>query len=510
MRSKGYARPGVVHGVALAHRRNPWRPVIALVAALSVLTAALPVSATATSTPQIHLLEQEVVPDRPFTAAADADAPNGPIPIPKIIRSRVYHTYYDMTTELQDLAAAHPDIAKLSSLGKSIGGRDLWVMRITNFATLDAGNGTADNGSEGGRWTAYIDGGHHGNEQLGMELAILMIHYLLDDYGGDPLATRFVDAYDIWVTPMVNPDGNVKDNRENNNNIDLNRNYDFEWTDESNHGSGPFSEPESRANGAGMAALDFDFYLSYHTGVDEILLPWAYTTDLAPDDEMYVTVGGILTNLTGIPAVRTGSGLYVATGSSMDYAYGALGAPASTIEVDSTQWRWLTAQAVEDRLSEEFEASVWFLEHIAELRARLSVSAWSLSGGSGRDLHLSLDVENLGYGTPNGTTVTVGSTTGVRIVDVEGNATIPAKGTSVLNMTLVTSHTGRVPLEINITYRELQVNSSRNVTTLLTLELVIPQGSAVIIGGLPLAIAVLIASVVAVVLLVLRRRSRRL
>ena len=44
-----------------------------------------------------------------------------------------YHDYAAATDLLKQLAAAHPELCKLQSLGKSYGGREMWVLTITNF-----------------------------------------------------------------------------------------------------------------------------------------------------------------------------------------------------------------------------------------------------------------------------------------------------------------------------------------------------------------------------------------
>ena len=53
---------------------------------------------------------------------------------PKVIaRWNRYHDHGEATSLLKQLAHAHADLARLKSLGKSYGGRDMWLMTITNF-----------------------------------------------------------------------------------------------------------------------------------------------------------------------------------------------------------------------------------------------------------------------------------------------------------------------------------------------------------------------------------------
>ena len=46
-----------------------------------------------------------------------------------------YHTHDEMTAGLRALAEAYPELARLSSIGHSHQGRDIWAMEITNRAT---------------------------------------------------------------------------------------------------------------------------------------------------------------------------------------------------------------------------------------------------------------------------------------------------------------------------------------------------------------------------------------
>ena len=46
-----------------------------------------------------------------------------------------YYKYDELTSILQAWAAEHPDRFRLSSMGKSYEGRDLWLATVTNFAT---------------------------------------------------------------------------------------------------------------------------------------------------------------------------------------------------------------------------------------------------------------------------------------------------------------------------------------------------------------------------------------
>src|SRR6185369_11192115 len=61
---------------------------------------------------------------------------------------------------------------------------------------------------------------------------------------------RPVTGVDLWLLPVVNPDGLARHTRKNAHGVDLNRNYPYHWRDldgSYESGPGPASEPETRA-----------------------------------------------------------------------------------------------------------------------------------------------------------------------------------------------------------------------------------------------------------------------
>src|SRR4051812_3850440 len=50
-------------------------------------------------------------------------------------KDALYHTYPEMVADIQGVAAAHPDIVSVFSIGKSYQGRDIWVAKISDNVT---------------------------------------------------------------------------------------------------------------------------------------------------------------------------------------------------------------------------------------------------------------------------------------------------------------------------------------------------------------------------------------
>jgi len=122
----------------------------------------------------------------------------GTPPNPKVqISWNRYNDYAAITEICKKLAAAHPDLVKLESMGKSFQGKDLWVMTITNTKV-----GTAER-----KPAMYIDGNIHSNEIQGSEFALYTAWYLAEMYasGNKAIQSLLMDKT-FYIAPTINPD----------------------------------------------------------------------------------------------------------------------------------------------------------------------------------------------------------------------------------------------------------------------------------------------------------------
>ena len=92
-----------------------------------------------------------------------------------------YHTYAEIVAEVKATAAAHPEIVRRFSIGRSYQKRDLVAVEITS-ADLPAAEKPA----------ILVDGGIHALEHFGPEAALAVMHWLVDGYGTDARITRLV------------------------------------------------------------------------------------------------------------------------------------------------------------------------------------------------------------------------------------------------------------------------------------------------------------------------------
>jgi len=108
-----------------------------------------------------------------------------------------YYTYDVLTRLLQELVEAHPQLAQLESIGKSLEGRELWLVTLTNQATGPALEKPA----------YWIDANTHAGEVTGSTVALYTIWSYLTNYGVDETVTRVLDRCVIYVLPRLSVDG---------------------------------------------------------------------------------------------------------------------------------------------------------------------------------------------------------------------------------------------------------------------------------------------------------------
>ena len=150
---------------------------------------------------------------------AAAAAPVASAQQPDIVQEHWYHSYATLTIDVQAWATDHSDIVILTVAGQTELGRNLWMLQISDWS-----QNTKPDGEQ--KEVVYIDGGHHGNEHLGTELAFLTAEYYIEGWAaGDQEAIDVLTTTELHILIMLNADGNEFDTRWNVNQVDLNRKY---------------------------------------------------------------------------------------------------------------------------------------------------------------------------------------------------------------------------------------------------------------------------------------------
>ena len=339
-------------------------------------------------------------------AVSTSPAATAQIGQPDIIQEHWYHSYATLTLDLNEWADDYPEIVEMFSIGKTELGREIWMLQISDWSQE-----TKLDGSE--KDVVYIDGGHHGNEHLGTELAFLVAEYYIEGWAdGQQDVLDVLANTELHILIMLNADGNDHDTRWNINQVDLNRNYDHYWNTcpTTQPGSSAFSESETLANSIYMNEVvpDADLYITMHTGVWIMLYPWGKWPEQPSDWEMYHHIRDeVNSNISDIPIRNANQGLYPNCGTSRDYGYGVMGYPTFTFETDDEQFLLGTIEPLSQRLGEELDVMIYLIENVWYWRARLVVESIEIKGDE-IDTH----VVNLGRASTSNITLQYSDSSG--------------------------------------------------------------------------------------------------
>jgi carboxypeptidase A2 len=253
-----------------------------------------------------------------------------------------YYRYEEINKYLDRLAKEHPENVKVKTAGKSYEGREIKYITITN------GDGRSKN-------SIFIDGGIHAREWIAPAASLYIINQLVDSQSN---FSKLLDKVDFVIQPLVNPDGYEftfgfnrlwRKTRSRHatfscTGVDANRNYDFHWHEvgssdntcaETYHGPKAFSENESQIsrNIIDEVKANCKFFLTFHSYGNYLIYPNGYTNDLPEnwqDNEDVAQAGAkAIREATGTEYTvgSTSNVLYLASGSSTDYALGVGGIP---------------------------------------------------------------------------------------------------------------------------------------------------------------------------------------
>ena len=268
-----------------------------------------------------------------------------------------YHSYSQIKSEMLQVESQHSAIAKVFDIGdswektQSIVDRDILAIKISDNVIVDEDEPEV-----------LVVALHHAREWITTEIAVGLAQNLTDGYGTDPRTSWLVDNREVWIVPVVNPDGldyslstddmwrkNMRLNADLTHGVDLNRNYDGasngdplgDWggagastitSSEVYCGSGPFSEPETQAIRDLVVSRNFTIAVDVHSFGGQVLWPWGYTGNQTADDVDLSRIGHEIAAENGYLAWQS-SNLYPTTGDSIDWMYGYAGIFAFAIEV---------------------------------------------------------------------------------------------------------------------------------------------------------------------------------
>lgn len=266
-------------------------------------------------------------------AAADADAD---------VWFSEYRDFTAIEARLKSLAETYPDRATLHQIGSSIDGRAIWALRI---------GGTHDDDVP-----MLINGTQHAREWIAAMTATCVADRLVRDQDKNPDIEAVVDSTELWLVPVVNPDGYQyswgqnrywRKNRRGGHGVDLNRNFSVAWggggssgskRSDTYRGERPFSEPETVALRDLARREEIRLHVDLHAFGQLVIFPWNHDGKRSDDHARFAAIGdtmasAIFAQHQSLYRLMRGVELYPAAGTMTDYMYGEAKALSYTIEL---------------------------------------------------------------------------------------------------------------------------------------------------------------------------------
>uniref|UniRef100_A0A6P4E1Y0 Carboxypeptidase D isoform X2 n=1 Tax=Drosophila rhopaloa TaxID=1041015 RepID=A0A6P4E1Y0_DRORH len=265
----------------------------------------------------------------------------------------VYHDHEELTRFLRCTSARYPNLTALYSIGKSIQGRDLWVM-VVSSSPYEHMVGKPD--------VKYV-GNIHGNEPVGREMLLHLIQYFVTSYSSDQYVKWLLDNTRIHILPTMNPDGYAVSKegtcdggqgRYNARGFDLNRNFPDYFKQNNKRG-----QPETDSVKDWISKIQFVLSGSLHGGALVASYPYDNTPNsmfqtysaapsLTPDDDVFKHLSLVYARnhakmsrgvacKSATPAfengITNGAAWYPLTGGMQDYNYVWYGCMEITLEI---------------------------------------------------------------------------------------------------------------------------------------------------------------------------------
>ncbi len=240
---------------------------------------------------------------------------------------------------------------------------------------------------------------------MATEQALALIHWLVDGYGADARTTTIVDSTEIWIAPMVNPDGAMydisggtfhrwrKDRQPTPGSgeigTDANRNFAYKWggagssadpADAFYRGPKACSTPETRRVSDFVLSRviggrqQLKRALTLHSHGEFVMYPFGYTANPGPPDMRpgdAATLKALaqgMADRNGYRALQAGQ-LYRSAGTFMDWAYAKQRILTLTMEMyppaNVADGWYVRDEDVPAQLERNRDALLWFLEQAA-------------------------------------------------------------------------------------------------------------------------------------------------
>jgi hypothetical protein len=327
---------------------------------------------------------------------------------PDVAPDSRYMTYAELTAILQNYAAKFPALVRVESIGKSHEGRDIWAIKISDNVNQHENEPAV-----------FFNAMHHAREVMTTEVAIDIIDQLTVKYATDQAVQNWVDSNEIWIVPMVNPDGNNRvwtsnsmwrKNTREGYGVDINRNYPYAWGScggssgstysDTYRGPSAGSEPETQAVMDLVRRVQPVISVSYHSYSEIVIYPYGCDGERAEDRDIVEglgrELGRKLVKDSGSGTYEAGTSwelLYSVDGGDIDWYYNTYRVLPYVIEVNSGSqgfqppfsWRQSTVERMRpgwalmlDRLSQSGVRGVVTLNGQRAAQGQLTITSLGL------------------------------------------------------------------------------------------------------------------------------------
>uniref|UniRef100_A0A914V4Z8 Peptidase M14 carboxypeptidase A domain-containing protein n=1 Tax=Plectus sambesii TaxID=2011161 RepID=A0A914V4Z8_9BILA len=213
-----------------------------------------------------------------------------------------YHSEDEINGWFQSLATAYPDLVTVTSVGNSLQGRPIQLIKI--------GKSTGQP-----KKIFWLDGGIHAREWVAVSTCLYIVNELVMNYQTNAAYADLINTIDIYIAPSVNPDGYEYSRntdrmwrktrsgpRSGCYGVDPNRNWNFKWNfvgtssnpcSETYDGPSAFSEVETQVLSNFLLAnkAQIKAYVSLHSYSELWMFPWSYATHTyTTDHQDYVAL----------------------------------------------------------------------------------------------------------------------------------------------------------------------------------------------------------------------------
>ncbi len=273
-----------------------------------------------------------------------------------------YLTLDEVYAAMRALADQNPRLVQMFEIGRSVENRPIYGLRITKDPRLAR--------VYRNRPQVVLNACQHAREWITVSVALYIAYRLVAEYGVDTRVTELLNRLEVYIIPVVNPDGYDytwttdrlwrKNRRYLGQNswgqpiygVDLNRNWAYQWggqgssgqrSSQSYRGPAPFSEPETYFLSRWLLSLPtLRAHIDIHSYSQMILWPWGYTDALPPHNQVFQRVGlAMQARIQSVHGQFYVAGpiyttIYPASGNMVDWVFGARGALSFAYELRDT------------------------------------------------------------------------------------------------------------------------------------------------------------------------------